>query len=72
MKVQVTGGGWPVGQWLIPAGTILDAKDWTFNSTPLPWLPPPNMMALDQEAFALMSRHYDASRVLSGPDVKRT
>jgi hypothetical protein len=46
MKWQLL-GDWPVGQFLIPAGTIIDSEG---NGRDLP-LPPPFSKALDQSAL---------------------
>jgi hypothetical protein len=75
MRYQLTQYGWPVGQWLIPVGTIIDAgnpqTDWDRLAASVVGGPPPNAIALDQECYDKMCLVYDPNRVLSGPDVTR-
>ena len=57
-------GDWPVGQFSIPAGTVLssgagEAPIW--NGVALPMPPPLNAVPLDAEAALLMLRSYDES-----------
>jgi hypothetical protein len=56
MRFQISGQGWPVGPWLIPAGTVID------NSQPTGWAAvvagraiPLNATALDGEAVAALA-----------------
>ncbi len=72
-RYQLTGHGWPIegGAKLVPVGTILDTEDWTWNGTTLPWPPPVNAMALDQESYDELARHYDYFRILTAGDINR-
>jgi hypothetical protein len=71
MKWQVGRGGWLVGQWLIPAGTIVsgvagpdgelvEAPQWHGVTLPVDSVRPMpiNAAALDEEAALLMLRWY--------------
>lgn len=68
MKYQLT-GGWPLGQWFIPPGTIVDftapstqwgnAEMWTQGL-----VPPPNALALDQDCSDQMKLAYPQARGL--------
>ena len=56
MRYQISGGGWPIGSWLIPAGTIIDLPEGKAEHELTEWeriargrLPP-------RDAVALMSR----------------
>ena len=69
MKFQLVGHGWPIGQYLIPAGTIIDTADpgdpwrWAWQSC-LPDKPPPvNALPFDQETYNLLAQVYGAYRV---------
>ncbi len=69
MKFQLLAPGWPVkgGAVLVPAGTILDRADWQWLGIALPWPPPINAMALDQEAYDELLKHHwsDAHRLMT-------
>jgi len=71
-RYQLT-GAWPIegGAKLVPVGTILDTEDWTWNGATLPWLPPVNAMALDQESYDELAGHYDYFRILTAGDINR-
>ncbi len=72
MKYQLINSGWPIGQWLIPTGAIIDASandQWSQLARGRGI--PPNAVALDQEAADLMFRIYPRERVLTGPGVHR-
>ena len=58
MKFFMHRHGWSCGAFLVPEGTTLDRTDWTIHGMPLPWPPPPNALALDQEAYDEMLRYY--------------
>jgi hypothetical protein len=65
MKYQISGGGWPIGGWLIPAGTIIDL-DGKAEHQLTEWerlargrVPPRDAIALDDEAYALMVKQYE-------------
>jgi hypothetical protein len=55
MRYQIFGPGWPVGQHLVPTGTVVDTSvdEWAIGLTP-----PPNCMALDDEAQQVLSQVY--------------
>jgi hypothetical protein len=88
MRYAIGAGGWPVGQYLIPAGTLIDTSatdDWSrlaasINSRGDPWdrvighTPPMNAVALDQAAWNAMASAYPGYRhlLLNGPGVNRT
>jgi hypothetical protein len=59
MKFQVNGQGWPVGQSLVPAGTVIDtsASDW---SSLRGYVLPPNVTPLDDEAYQAMKANHSA------------
>jgi hypothetical protein len=62
MKFQITGAGWPVGQYLIPASTIIDSNaddDWSRHARDQK-VPPINSTPLDLEAYDAMVKHYPA------------
>jgi hypothetical protein len=65
MKYQISGGGWPIGGWLIPAGTIIDS-DGKAEHQLSEWerlakgrLRPRDAIALDGEAYPLMVKQYE-------------
>lgn len=69
---------WPVGQWLVPAGTVIaivDGKaDW--NGIPLPLPMPLTAKALDQDAADALGRwypyHFHLLQCASGIKPKRS
>jgi hypothetical protein len=70
MRFQITGRGWPVDQWLIPTGTLIDyASDdqWSklIRQRGLP--PPINATPLDDEAYQAQLRAYPGYKYLLGP-----
>lgn len=75
MRFQLTMHGWPIGDRLIPVGTIIDSRDnddWSVLARGR--MPPLNSMALDQEAYEVMSTHYRQHQhhlILTGPNVRR-
>jgi len=77
MRFQL-GEGWPIrgGSMVVPASTILDRKEWSFNGIALPWPPPLNVICLDQEAFDEMLKAYPLYRanILTRPfsDIQRS
>jgi hypothetical protein len=44
-------GPWPVGQYAIPGGTVLERDNFTWNGIALPWPPPIDSIALNQSAY---------------------
>jgi hypothetical protein len=78
MKYQIMGGGWPIGSWLIPAGTIIDDPDGKAEDKLSGWerlakgrVPPPDAIALDDEAYAVMVKEYETGRRKTGRRVLR-
>jgi hypothetical protein len=73
MRFRIEREGWVVGQYLIPAGTVIDDRvndQWTQIAKG--HVPPLNAVALDQEAFDLMKRAYQwggLDQVRVGPGV---
>jgi hypothetical protein len=62
-------GDWPVGQFCIPAGTVLssgagEAPIW--NGIALPMPPPINAVALDEDAALQMCLWYEESATIGG------
>ena len=74
MKYQILSGGFPVGQHLIPAGTIIDtdANDqWSSLAKGRP--PPLNVMALDKVTWLWLQKLYpgEAHQILTPPGKER-
>jgi hypothetical protein len=70
MKYQIGPAGWPIGERLIKAGTIIDTSmiEWAN----LRWVPPPmDAIALDQATYDYMTGRlgYPISKVQAGPGV---
>jgi hypothetical protein len=67
MKYQICGAGWPVDQWLIPTGTLIDdvsgTDQWSTLIRERELKPPVNASPLDQSTHALMVKLYGADRV---------
>ena len=58
MKFQLM-ADWPVGQYLVPAGTLIDGgNNPNWNNIPLPMPMPLNAKALDQEGADHLSTTY--------------
>src|SRR5262249_12393003 len=71
MKFRVEGAGWPVDQWLISSGTVIDttADDtWSRLVRERRLIPPLNASALDDEAWEALVRTYPVH--LLGPPPK--
>jgi hypothetical protein len=61
MRWQLVDHGWPVDQWYVPVGTVIDGNDLRWNgSVVLPTPLPLNAYALDDEAFEQMRAWYPA------------
>jgi len=58
MRYLLAGHGWPIGQFLIPDGTVIDTDvddDWSRLAA---GRIPPNAIPLDQSAYDEMAKHY--------------
>jgi hypothetical protein len=76
MKFQVNGQGWPVGQSLVPAGTVIDhsaSDDW--SRVARAYVLPPNASPLDDEAYQAMKTNYSPHLLkfygITDPGVRR-
>jgi len=59
MRYQILSGGWPVGQHLIPAGTVIDTTSNDQWSTLAKGRPPPlNIMPLDLQTWKRLQEIY--------------
>ena len=57
MRYQILSGGWPVGQYLIPAGTVINtASDDQWSNLAKGRPPPLNSMPLDWETWQKMKK----------------
>jgi len=54
VRYQISGGGWPIGSWLIPAGTIIDLPEGKRGR-----LPPRDAVALDEQTYQAMVKQYE-------------
>ena len=67
MKFRITGPGWPVDQWLIPAGTLIDTDgtsgQWSMLIRQRKLPPPITATPLDRGTYNLMVQLYGADRV---------
>jgi len=66
VRYQVSGGGWPIGSWLIPAGTIIDLPEGRAEHELTEWeriargrLPPRDAIALTEETYQAMRAGYE-------------
>lgn len=66
MRYQISGGGWPIGSWLIPAGTIIDLPEGKAEHELTEWertargrLPPRDAVALDEQTYQAMVKQYE-------------
>jgi len=67
MRFLISGSGWPVGQYLIPPGEIIDHSSWQWNGIPLPWPPPRDCQPLDGPAYEVLRRNYPEHLLLRPP-----
>jgi hypothetical protein len=68
MKFQLRQHGWPIGQHLIPEGTIIDTDagdQWSRLAVGLN--PPINAQPLDQATYDAMKAIYPAERIITVP-----
>jgi len=70
MKYQLRDHGWPIGQFCIPAGTVIDtdASD-QWSTLAKGWPPPLNAQPLDQLTYDRMKKTYPglAHRIVTVP-----
>ena len=53
-RYQITEQGWPIGPYVIPAGTVLDTADWGWKGLALPRPPPIDaVLCLDQAGYEM-------------------
>jgi hypothetical protein len=71
MRYQLRMHGWPIGQWFVPEGAIIDDGDGTDQLSllvkSLKLDPPPNAQPLNQETYDRMARLYDKHRIHTVP-----
>jgi hypothetical protein len=68
MKYQITGQGWPIGQFLVPTGSIIDASaddHWSLCARGLTI--PITATCLDAEAWQAQQAAYPEHLHLLGP-----
>jgi hypothetical protein len=64
MKYTIGQTGFVIGQYLLEPGTVIDSSSndfWSVLARGRP--PPPNSVALDEEAYATMLKAYGAGRL---------
>jgi hypothetical protein len=77
MKFQVNGAGWAIGQWLVPAGSVLDTREGTdhWSNIARGKIPPLASSPLDDEAHAAMVANYPPALLkfygITNPRVRR-
>jgi hypothetical protein len=74
MKYQILSGGWPCGQHLIPAGTIIDTTSNDQWSTLVKHLRPPlNAMPLTKATWLWMKKLHpgETHQILTPPGKER-
>ena len=68
---QLTQHGWPVGQWLIPVGSVIDTENgkdqWSLLVKNLGLPIPPNAMPLTQSTWQRMKAQYGSGTNQSRP-----
>jgi hypothetical protein len=68
MRYQITGAGWPIGQWLVPTGSTIDASATDhWSSTARGLTIPVNATCLDDEAWQAQLAAYPDHLHLLGP-----
>ena len=73
MRFQLS-GAWPVGRWLLPAGTLLEADargEFFWNGFQLPKPMPVEAVCLDQRAYDEHLRPYPYHRILTAGEIVR-
>ena len=67
MRYQICGPGWPLDQWLIPSGVVIDTVDgsdqWSVLVKQRGLPPPVNASPLDQDTCSRMVALYGADRI---------
>jgi hypothetical protein len=58
MRWMLVDHGWPVGQWYVPVGTVIDERMLWNGSVALPPPMPLNAWACDQEAYDQLCAWY--------------
>jgi hypothetical protein len=72
MKFQLVRDGWPVRDRLYEAGTIIDLRSPEWEWIDGPNKLPPNIMALDQEAWEFVNPPVGIHAPIAGPGVITT
>lgn len=70
MRFQLRECGWPIGQYVIPQGTIIDSAatdQWSALVVALGLTPPVNAQPFDQATYDLMRLQYPAYRIITMP-----
>jgi hypothetical protein len=67
MKYQLVNHGWPIGQFLVPVGTVISippnvGDDWSRMAVGR--VPPMNAQPLDKEAYEALVRAYGAKKLV--------
>jgi hypothetical protein len=67
MKFQLCNHGWPIGQYLVPVGTVISipakaGDDW--SAMAVGRVPPPNAQPLDREAYYALVRAYGEKKLV--------
>ena len=64
MKYTVGNTGFAIGQYLLPSGTLIDSTSNDFWSRlARDHVPPPNAIAIDEEAYSAQLKHYGRARL---------
>jgi hypothetical protein len=70
-KYQLFQHGWPIGQWFVPEGAIIDdvagTDPWSVLVRARGLSPPPNAQPLTQETYDRMAQLYDKHRIRTIP-----
>jgi hypothetical protein len=67
MKFQLVGHGWPIGQFLVPVGTVINippnvGDDWSRMAVGKRI--PPNAQPLDKEAYEALVKAYGEKKIV--------
>jgi hypothetical protein len=70
-RYQIHQHGWPIGQWFVPEGAIIDdingTDTWSLLVKAKQISPPPNAQPLDQATFERMKILYPVHRIRTVP-----